>query len=96
MFLKKNPLDELFLHFSFESSESDRFFNYLHDSNSIFRARGINSEWVIGRTVLSEPGREKPGWINTRTESLREGESEREEKSSSEERHRGCACETQE
>ena len=31
---KKNPQsDELFL---------DRFFNYLHDSNSIFRAAGIN------------------------------------------------------
>ena len=28
------------------------FLNYLHDSNSIFRARGINSEWVFGRTVV--------------------------------------------
>ena len=27
------------------------FFNYLHDSNSIFRARGIKSEWVSGGTV---------------------------------------------
>ena len=27
------------------------FFNYLHDSNSIVRARGINSESVVGRTV---------------------------------------------
>ena len=36
---KKNPpSDEIFLHFSFESSESDRVFNYLHDSNSIFQA----------------------------------------------------------
>ena len=35
------PSDELFLHFFFESSESDRVFNYLHDSNSIFRA-GVN------------------------------------------------------
>ena len=35
----KDPFsDELFLHCSFESSESDRVFNYLHDSNSIFRA----------------------------------------------------------
>ena len=55
-----NPPDELaqkcfekksFLHFFFESSESDRVFNYLHDSNSIFRARGINSEIFFGRTV---------------------------------------------
>ena len=44
---KKSLSDELFLHFSFESSESDRVFNYLHDSNSIFRTRGINSEWVF-------------------------------------------------
>ena len=47
-----NPSDELVQNVSkkitfgriippcfFESSESDRFFNYLHDSNSIFRAR---------------------------------------------------------
>ena len=27
--------------------------NYLHDSNSIFRAAGINSEEVFGRTVSS-------------------------------------------
>ena len=27
----------------FESSESDRFFNYLHDSNSIFRAGRIRA-----------------------------------------------------
>ena len=49
--VSKNPfLDELFL-FSFESSESYRVFNYLHDSNSIFRAAGINSEWYSGGTV---------------------------------------------
>ena len=48
---KKNLSDELFLPFFIESSESDRFFNYLHDSNSIFRERGINSEWVFGRRV---------------------------------------------
>ena len=46
-----NPPDELAQHVSkkitlgriippfFESSESDRVFNYLHDSNSIFRSR---------------------------------------------------------
>ena len=54
MFRKKIPSDELFLHFSFESSESDRVFNHLHDSNSIFRARGINSEWIFGRTVCED------------------------------------------
>ena len=48
---KKNLSDKLFLHFSFESSESDRVFNYLHDSNSIFRAWGIKSENFFGCTV---------------------------------------------
>ena len=38
--------------FFLESSESDRVFNYLHDSNSIFRAGRINSGWVWARTVL--------------------------------------------
>ena len=53
MFRKKSLSDELFLHFFFEGSESDRVFNYLHDSNSIFRAAGINSEIFFGRTVCS-------------------------------------------
>ena len=35
----------------FEISESDRVFNYLHDSNSIFWAGIINSEWVFGRGI---------------------------------------------
>ena len=35
---KKSFSDELFLHFFFESSESDRVFNHLLDSNSISRA----------------------------------------------------------
>ena len=30
------------------------FFNYLHDSNSIFWAQGIQSEWVSGGTVLRQ------------------------------------------
>ena len=51
---KKSPSDELFLHFFCKSSESGRFFNYLHDSNSIFRAAGINSEGVFGRTVCAK------------------------------------------
>ena len=35
---KKSFSDELFPDLSFESSESYRVFNYLHDSNSFFRA----------------------------------------------------------
>ena len=53
MFRKKSLSDELFLHFFFESSESDRVFNYLHDSNSIFRAGRIKSEWFRARTVMA-------------------------------------------
>ena len=52
MFRKKSLSDELFIHVFFESSESDRFSNYLHDSNSIFRAGRINSEGVRDRTVV--------------------------------------------
>ena len=48
---RKIPVGRIIPPFFFESSESDRFFNYLHDSNSILRARGINSEWVSGGTV---------------------------------------------
>ena len=48
---KKSLSDELFLHFFFESLESDRVFNCLHDSNSIFRAAGKISEIFFGRTV---------------------------------------------
>ena len=56
MFRINSPSDELFLHFFFESSESDRVFNYLHESNSIFRARRINSEIIFGRTVCPWSG----------------------------------------
>ena len=52
MFRKKSLSDELFLDFSFESSESYCVFNYLHDSDSIFRAAGIISEGVFDGTVL--------------------------------------------
>ena len=52
-FEKKSVSDELFLLFFCKSAESGRFFIYLHDSNSIFRAQGIKSEWVLWRTVLS-------------------------------------------
>ena len=33
---KKNPVGRIIPPFFFDSSESDRVFNYLHDSNSIF------------------------------------------------------------
>ena len=53
---KKNLSDELFLHFFFESSESDRGFNYVHDSNSICRAGGIKSiqKGVFGYAVTGK------------------------------------------
>ena len=51
---KKITVGRIILPFFFESSESDRFFNYLPDSNSIFRARRINSESVSARTVLGQ------------------------------------------
>ena len=35
---KKKTVGRIIHPFFFESSESDRVFNYLHDSNSIFRA----------------------------------------------------------
>ena len=57
MFRKKSLSDELFLHFFCKSSESDRAFNELHDSNSIFPVGGIKSEGVSARMVLATPKR---------------------------------------
>ena len=51
MFRRTIPFGRIIPPFFFESSESDRFSDYLHDSSSIFRARGINSENVPGCTV---------------------------------------------
>ena len=49
---KKSLSDELFLHFSSKVQNlTVFFFYYSHDSNSIFRARRINSEWVFRCTV---------------------------------------------
>ena len=48
---RKIPFGRIIPRFSFESSESYRFFNYLRDSNSIFRAAGIISEGVFDGTV---------------------------------------------
>ena len=53
MFRNKIPLGRIIPPFFSESSESDRVFNCLHDSNSIFRARGINSEIFSGGTVVA-------------------------------------------
>ena len=50
-FEKKFTVGRIIPPFSFESSESDSVFNHLHDWNSIFRARRINSEWVFRCTV---------------------------------------------
>ena len=65
MFRKKSLSDELFLHFFCKSSESGRFFNYLHDSNSIFWAQGIISEGFFGRTVLAFRGTASPRHTTT-------------------------------
>ena len=49
---KKNPFsDELFFHFSFDSSDFYCFFNYLRRFEFDFRAAGINTETFFGRTV---------------------------------------------
>ena len=48
---KKTFSDELFLLFSSKVQNLTFFQLFLHDSNSIFRAAGINSEWVSGGTV---------------------------------------------
>ena len=48
MFRKKIPVGRIIPPFF-----SDRFFIYLHDSNSIFWAGRINSEWVSGGTVMN-------------------------------------------
>ena len=51
---EKIRLGRIIAPFFFEGSESDRFFNYLHDSNSIFRAGTLNSENVSARTVCGK------------------------------------------
>ena len=54
---KKNPRRTNYSSiFSVESSESDRVFNYLHDSNSIFRVGRIKSEIFKARTVSTDYG----------------------------------------
>ena len=52
MIRKKSLSDELFLHFSSKVQNLTVFFNYLHDSNPIFRVGVINSENVFGRTAV--------------------------------------------
>ena len=45
---KKSLFGRIFAPLFFESSESDRFFTYLHDSNSIFRVGGIKIRMGFG------------------------------------------------
>ena len=77
MFRKKSLSDELFLLFFYKSVESGRFFIYLHDSNSIFWAQGIKSEWFLGRTVKRREKRERGRKERRRRERERERERER-------------------
>ena len=53
MFRENVLFGRIILDFSFECSESSRVFNYLHDSHSIFRAAGINTEIFLGRMVIA-------------------------------------------
>ena len=50
------PVGRIIPPFFFESSESDRVVNYIHDSNSIFRAGRIKSVSFFGRTVTNVGG----------------------------------------
>ena len=58
---KKNPRRTNYSSiFSAKVQNPAVFFIYLHDSNSIFRAAGINSEWVSGCTVLGSKVARQP------------------------------------
>ena len=64
---KKIPVGRFIPPFFCNSAESGRFFIYLHDSNSIFWAQGIKSEWVLGRTVWTRskhPRRQCPIFVS--------------------------------
>ena len=57
MFRNKKSFERIILlFFSFESSESYRFSNYLHDSNSIFRVGRTNKFRDIFRAHSNQPG----------------------------------------
>ena len=47
---KKSPFGRIIPPFFLRKCRIWPFLNYLHDSNSIFWAQGINSEWGFGRT----------------------------------------------
>ena len=49
---KKNPRRTNYSSIFLKKFRIWPFWNYLHDSNSIFWAQGIKSEWVSGGTVL--------------------------------------------
>ena len=54
MFRKKIPFGRIIPPFFLRKCRIWPFLNYLHDSNSIFWAQGIKSEWVLGRhSILS-------------------------------------------
>ena len=52
MFRKKITVGRIIPPFFLRKCRIWPFLNYLHDSNSIFWAQGIKSEWVFGRTVF--------------------------------------------
>ena len=62
-FEKKTFFGRIIPPFFFESSESDRVLNDLHDSNSIFRVGGIDSEWVFRCKVFSCVVGWVGGWV---------------------------------
>ena len=83
---RKNPFRTNYSSiFSAEVQNLTVFFIYLHDSNSIFWAAGINSEWVSGGTVgawskratLMHRMREKEANQSEERFRLREGTSSR-------------------
>ena len=58
MFRKKIPSGRIIPPFFLRKFRIWPFLNYLQDSNSIFRAAGINSEGFFGRTVFAKACRE--------------------------------------
>ena len=60
---RKIPFGRIFHNLSFESSETYRVFNYSHDSNSIFRAAGINAEILSTNTVRVLPKKMAVGFL---------------------------------
>ena len=69
---KKNPFRTNYSSiFSAKVQNLAVFFIYLHDSNSIFRAAGINSEIFSARTVTGDLGTDTAAGGQRRRETLR-------------------------